>query len=803
MYVVKRNGEREPVHFDKITRRIASLCEMEPKLTARTLDPTEIAMHVIQGLKSGMATSQLDALASETLAYKTIDHPDFGTLAARLEISNLHKETCGDFVLVTHLLRDAGLLGDGYCEFAAALGRSVAEMIDYSRDFNFDYFGIKTLMRAYLLNIGPNIVERPQDMWMRVAIQLNMGSGTGGTEHGATTLARIRETYDLLSQGYYTHATPTLYSAGTRNPQMSSCFLLTMKEDSISGIFDTLRQCALISKHAGGIGLDISKVRSTASYIRGTNGKSNGIVPMLRIFNNTARYVDQGGGKRKGSFAMYIEPWHADVEEFLELKKNHGKEESRARDLFYALWVPDLFMKRVESGGSWSLFCPDECPGLCDTFGEEFEGLYTRYESEGKARKVVQAMVLWQKVLTSQVETGTPYVLYKDHINRKSMQANVGIIRSSNLCAEIVEHTNPDEVAVCNLASINLSKFVGGEAAVCKCDASPAFDLERLREVVRVCVRNLNNVIDMNHYPVPEARSSNLRNRPVGLGVQGLADVFAQLMLPFDSPEARLLNRRIFEHMYFAALTESCALAAESGKPYQTFEGSPASRGLLQFDLWAQAGHFETGDMDPELVRPWKDLKGRIAASGLKNSLLIALMPTASTSQILGNNECFEPFTNNLYSRRTLAGEFMVANKHLQRFLISRNLWDRKVVEMLMASNGSVQGEEFRPIIDEHSARVFRTVWEIPQRSIVDMALERGPFVDQTQSMNIFIAQPTASKLNSMHFYGWRKGIKTGSYYIRTQSSARAIQFTVSKEATEAAAEGEEEEEGICESCQA
>lgn len=800
MYVVKRNGEREPVRFDKITRRIASLCEMEPKLTARTLDPTEIAMHVIQGLKSGMATSQLDALASETLAYKTIDHPDFGTLAARLEISNLHKETCGDFVLVTHLLRDAGLLGDGYCEFVAALGRGVAEMVDYSRDFNLDYFGIKTLMRAYLLNIGPSIVERPQDMWMRVAIQLNMGPSTGGTERGV--MGTIRETYDLLSQGYYTHATPTLYSAGTRNPQMSSCFLLTMKEDSISGIFDTLRQCALISKHAGGIGLDISKVRSTASYIRGTNGKSNGIVPMLRIFNNTARYVDQGGGKRKGSFAMYIEPWHADVEEFLELKKNHGKEESRARDLFYALWIPDLFMKRVESGGSWSLFCPDECPGLCDTFGGEFEELYARYEAEGKARKVVPAVVLWQKVLTSQVETGTPYVLYKDHINRKSMQANVGIIRSSNLCAEIVEHTNPDEVAVCNLASINLSKFVGGGAAVWEepQSVSPAFDYEGLRAVVRVCVRNLNNVIDMNHYPVHEARTSNQRNRPVGLGVQGLADVFALLMLPFDSPEAKLLNRRIFEHMYFAALTESCALAAESGKPYPTFEGSPASRGLLQFDLWAQAGHFDAGDMDPELARPWEDLRRRIVASGLKNSLLIALMPTASTSQILGNNECFEPFTNNLYSRRTLAGEFMVANKHLQRFLISRNLWDRKVVEMLMASNGSVQGEEFRPIIDEHSARVFRTVWEIPQRSIVDMALERGPFVDQTQSMNIFIAQPTASKLNSMHFYGWRKGIKTGSYYIRTQSSARAIQFTVSKEATEAAAEEEEE---VCESCQA
>jgi ribonucleoside-diphosphate reductase alpha chain len=784
MFVIKRDGERQPVHFDKITKRLASLCAMDPAIGPDVLDPTEIALHVIQGLKSGMKTSELDSLASETLAYKTIDHPAYGALASRIEVSNLHKNTSGNFAAVTRTLHEAGLLSEAYAGAVFGCEDQLCSMIDYSRDYAFDYFGIKTLVRSYLVDVGGAVAERPQDMWMRVAVQLNVGAA-------AVDLEGVKTTYDLLSQGYYTHATPTLFSAGMKRAQMSSCFLLTMKEDSIGGIFDTLKQCALISKYAGGIGLDITKVRATSSYIHGTNGKSNGIVPMLRIFNNTARYVDQGGGKRKGSFAMYIEPWHADVEDFLELKKNHGKEESRARDLFYALWIPDLFMKRVQAGGAWSLFCPDECPGLATTFGEAFEELYERYEREGKARKVVPAMVLWQQVLTSQVETGTPYILYKDHINHKSQQANIGMIHSSNLCAEIVEHTSPDEVAVCNLASINLSRFVEvGQTVFSK----PFFDLDKLRAVTRTCVRNLNRVIDGNYYPVDEALRSNSRHRPVGLGVQGLADVFAKLLLPFDDPQARLLNRRIFEHMYFAALQESCELAKAHG-PYDTFEGSPASRGLLQFDLWAARGHFDPERMDPDLSERWKALKKDVVEFGLRNSLLIALMPTASTSQILGNNECFEPFTNNIYSRRTLAGEFMVANKHLQRELLERRLWNREFVERLLASNGSVQGGL---VGDPLLAQVFRTVWEIPQKSIVDMALERGPFVDQTQSMNIFMAQPTASKLNSMHFYGWRNGIKTGSYYVRTQSSARAIQFTVGvKDA--AAAEGAD----VCESCTA
>ncbi len=788
MHVIKRNGERETVQFDKITRRLSALCALEPKLESPLLDPAEIALHVILGMKSGMKTSELDSLASETLAYKTIDHPDFGTLAARIEVSNLHKNTSGDFGKVTRTLFEAGLLSEPYAEVVFACQDELRAMIDYSRDYTLDYFGIKTLTRSYLVDLGGTVIERPQDMWMRVAVQMNMKSSGAGVS--LMHVPNVKHTYDLLSQGYYTHATPTLFSAGMKRAQMSSCFLLTMKEDSIGGIFDTLKQCALISKYAGGIGLDITKIRATSSYIHGTNGKSNGIVPMLRIFNNTARYVDQGGGKRKGSFAMYIEPWHADIEEFLELKKNHGKEESRARDLFYAMWIPDLFMKRVESGGSWSLFCPNECPGLYDTFGAAFEELYTGYEQAGKARKVIQASVLWQQVLTSQVETGTPYILYKDHINHKSQQSNIGMIHSSNLCAEIVEHTSPDEVAVCNLASINLSKFVKGKD----------FDLAKLKEVVRIVIRNLNGVIDANYYPVEEARTSNERHRPVGLGVQGLADVFAKLHVAFDDPEARLLNRRIFEHMYLAALQESCELAKVRG-PYSTFAGSPASAGVFQFDQWAACGHFDYHAMDPELTGEWEMLRDQVKTHGLRNSLLIALMPTASTSQILGNNECFEPFTNNLYSRRTLAGEFMVANKHLQKELLERGLWDRKFVEMLMASNGSVQGEEFRGIIDEKTARVYRTVWEIPQRSIVDMALDRGPFVDQTQSMNIFMAQPTASKLNSMHFYGWRRGIKTGSYYIRTQPSARAIQFTMTQ--TQQHEEADGTGDGICESCQA
>jgi ribonucleoside-diphosphate reductase alpha subunit len=863
MYVLKRSGERQQVHFDKITERIRTLCEMEPRLGA--VDPADVAQKVIQGLRTGMTTQELDLLASKTLAYRTIDHPDYGALAARIEVSNLQKSTAGDFGAVTEQLAAAGLLRDEYLIFVRRHREELAGMIDYARDYRFDYFGIKTLQRSYLMDVpdgkGTRTVERPQDMWMRVAIEV--AGLAGWPSRWPSRLAALRVTYDQLSLGYYTHATPTLYSAGTHHNQMSSCFLLDLKDDSIAGIFETLGDCAQISKHAGGIGLAISKVRATGSYIRSTNGRSNGIVPMLRIFNNTARYVDQGGGKRKGSFAMYLEPWHADVEEFLELKKNHGKEEARARDLFYALWVPDLFMKRVEARGTWSLFCPHEAPGLTDVYGDEFEALYTRYEAEGRARKQIPALILWQAILSAQIETGTPYVLFKDHINRKSQQANIGVIRSSNLCAEIVEHTNPGEVAVCNLASINLARFVilgeeeqgksrhdewkdaepAGRRRPPDCpssesegqSASPApptaaYDFDSLRATVRTAVRNLNNVIDQNAYPVPEARSSNMRHRPIGVGVQALADVFAMMHLPFDSEAAALLNRSIAEHIYFAALQESAALAAEKG-PYETFAGSPAAQGLLQHDLWREQGHWDAAET-PTVIseHEWATLRQDIKTHGLRNSLMVALMPTASTSQILGNNECFEPFTSNLYSRRTLAGEFVVANRHLQRDLLRLGLWNRDVVNAMMAAGGSVQG---LPIPDQLKA-VYRTVWEIPQKVCVDLALARGPFVDQTQSLNVFMAEPNAAKMSSMLFYAWRRGAKTGLYYLRTKPSAQPIQFTLRTTTTTTtptaapgncpssesegqsggrrrpagsasfqAAEQEAQDEGVCESCSA
>jgi ribonucleoside-diphosphate reductase alpha chain len=820
MFVVKRDGQRQPVLFDKITARIEALCRKEPPLSS-VVDPMEVAQKVIQGMHSGISTHELDLLASKTLAYRIIDHPDYGTLAARIEVSNLQKSTAGDILEVTRELAEAGLVREDHAGFVAAHADELRAMIDYERDFRFDYFGIKTIQRSYLMNVGKRIVERPQDMWMRVALEV-VGLGDG-----EESLAHLRDTYDLLSLGFYTHATPTLYSAGTRFSQMSSCFLLTMQEDSIAGIYETLKQCALISKHAGGIGLAISSVRAVDSYIAGTNGRSNGIVPMLRVFNDTARYVDQGGGKRKGSFAMYIEPWHADVEEFLELKKNHGKEEARARDLFYALWVPDLFMKRVEAKGTWSLFCPHECPGLADTYGEEFEALYTRYESEGRARKQMPAIKLWAQILTSQVETGTPYMLFKDHVNRKSQQSNIGVIRSSNLCAEIVEHTSPDEIAVCNLASINLARFAivgeeaGGQAG--ESSGSPAgapssildrndasildrYDMAGLRRVVKVAVRNLNRVIDRNYYPLPQTKRSNSAHRPIGLGVQGLADAFALLGVSFDSAEAAVLNAAIAENMYFAALEASADLAEREG-PYSTFPGSPAASGLLQMDLWREANHWDPAAAPLTLPEgDWASLRERIKRVGLRNSLLVALMPTASTSQILGNNECFEPYTSNLYSRRTLAGEFIVANRHLQRDLIRLGLWNRELIEQLMADGGSVQGLP----IPESLKRVYRTVWEIPQKVCVDLALARGPFVDQTQSFNVFIAQPTAAKMSSLHFYSWRRGAKTGMYYLRTKPSAQPIQFTIKAAATGSGSGGSSSSAAAspasgpdCESCSA
>ena len=627
----------------------------------------------------------------------------------------------------------------------------------HNRDFEFDYFGFKTLEKAYLLKIDGKVAERPQHMLMRVAVGIHMDD-----------IPRVLETYTHLSDRFFTHATPTLFNAGTPNPQMSSCFLLAMKEDSIDGIYDTLKQCAVISKYAGGIGMSISNIRASQSYIRGTNGSSNGIVPMLRVFNNTARYVDQGGGKRKGSIACYIEPWHADIFPFLDLRKNHGNESDRARDLFYALWIPDLFMKRVQSNGEWTLMCPNECPGLADCHGDEFDALYEKYEKEGKGRKTIKAQQLWFAILDSQVETGTPYMLFKDHCNNKSNQKNLGTIKCSNLCTEIVEYTSPDEVAVCNLASISLSKFVTEDSTEYN-TFDGKFDFDKLREVSEMVTRNLNRVIDRNFYPVKEARNSNMRHRPIGIGVQGLADALQKLKMPFDGPEARQLNKDIFETIYFAAVSESCKLAEEEGA-YETYEGSPASKGELQYDMWG---------VTPSNRWDWAGLKERIAQHGLRNSLLMAPMPTASTAQILGNNEATEPFTSNMYNRRVLAGEFTIVNKHLLRELTSRGFWTQSVRNQIIADGGSIQNvrEIPQPIKD-----VFKTVWEISQRAILDMAADRGAFICQSQSLNVHIAEPTTAKLTSMHFYAWKLGLKTGMYYLRTRPKADAIQFTVNKE---------------------
>jgi ribonucleoside-diphosphate reductase alpha chain len=633
-----------------------------------------------------------------------------------------------------------------------------AELLDstiiYDRDFCYDYFGFKTLERSYLLRLNGKIAERPQHMLMRVAIGI----------HKEDIQSAI-ETYELMSQKYFTHATPTLFNAGTPKPQMSSCFLLTMKDDSIDGIYDTLKQCAKISQSAGGIGLSIHNVRATGSYIRGTNGTSNGIVPMLRVFNDTARYVDQGGGKRKGSFAIYLEPWHADIFDFLDLRKNHGKEEMRARDLFFALWAPDLFMQRVKDDADWTLMCPNECPGLADTYGKDFEKLYKKYEKAGKGRKTIRARELWEKVVESQVETGTPYILYKDACNEKSNQKNLGTIRSSNLCTEIIEYTAPDEVAVCNLASIALPMFIDEEKNV--------FDHEKLYNITRVITKNLNKVIDRNYYPVAEAKNSNMRHRPVGLGVQGLADAFIKLRLPFDSPEAKVLNEEIFETIYFAALTSSMESAKEEGA-YQTYEGSPISQGLFQHNLW--------GKKDEELSGRWAwgELRNQIKENGVRNSLLLAPMPTASTSQILGNNECFEPYTSNIYTRRVLSGEFVVVNKHLLLDLVQLGLWNDDMKNEIIKANGSIQGIESIP---DNIKALYKTVWEIKMRDIIDMSADRGHFIDQSQSLNLFIDQPNIGKITSMHFYAWEKGLKTGMYYLRTKAATQAIQFTVQKQA--------------------
>jgi ribonucleoside-diphosphate reductase alpha chain len=750
MFVVKRDGKRESVKFDKITARIEKLC-----YGFSLVDPIDVAKKVIEGLFDGVTTSELDNLAAETAASLTTKHPDYALLASRIAVSNLHKNTIKSFSETMRKLReyvdsktgkDASLIADDVWKVIEENAELLDSTIIYDRDFGFDYFGFKTLEKSYLLKVDGKIVERPQHLFMRVSIGI----------HKEDVESAIK-TYHLMSERWFTHATPTLFNAGTPKPQMSSCFLLTMKDDSIDGIYDTLKQTAKISQSAGGIGLSIHNVRATGSYISGTNGTSNGIIPMLRVFNDTARYVDQGGGKRKGAFAIYLEPWHADVFEFLDLRKNHGKEEMRARDLFYALWVSDLFMERVEANEEWSLFCPHEAPGLADCWGKEFEKLYKRYEKEGRARKVVKAQELWFAILDAQVETGTPYLLYKDAANGKSNQQNLGTIKSSNLCTEIIEYTSPDEIAVCNLASLALPRYI----------IDGVFDHNKLYEVTYQATLNLNKIIDGNYYPVIEAERSNLRHRPIGLGVQGLADAFIQLRMPFESEEAKQLNKEIFETIYFAAMTASKDLAIKEGA-YETFKGSPLSKGQFQFDLWKVKP--DSGRWD------WENLRLDVMNHGVRNSLLVAPMPTASTSQILGNNECFEPYTSNIYTRRVLSGEFIIVNKYLLRDLVNRGLWDTAMKDKIITANGSIQDIEEIP---QEIKELYKTVWEIKMRTIIDMAADRGAYICQSQSLNLFINSPNASKLTSMHFYAWKKGLKTGMYYLRTQAASQAVKFTV------------------------
>jgi len=752
MYVIKRDGKKESVKFDKITARIEKLCY---GLNHALVDPVDVAKKVIEGLYDGVTTSELDNLAAETAASLTTKHPDYALLASRIAVSNLHKNTIKSFSETMRRLhgyidikagKNASLIADDVWEVIQENAELLDSTIIYDRDFGFDYFGFKTLEKSYLLKIDGKIAERPQHLFMRVAVGVHKSD-----------IDSVIKTYNLMSERWFTHATPTLFNAGTPKPQMSSCFLLTMKDDSIDGIYDTLKQTAKISQSAGGIGLSIHNVRATGSYISGTNGTSNGIIPMLKVFNDTARYVDQGGGKRKGAFAIYLEPWHADIFDFLDLRKNHGKEEMRARDLFYALWVSDLFMKRVEANGDWSLFCPHEAPGLSECWGAEFEALYEQYESEGRARKTVKAQDLWFAILDAQVETGTPYLLYKDAANSKSNQQNLGTIKSSNLCTEIMEYTSDKEVAVCNLASLALPRYV----------INGVFDHQKLYEVTYQVTLNLNRIVDYNYYPVEEARYSNLRHRPIGLGVQGLADTFIQLRLPFESDEAKQLNKEIFETIYFAAMTASKDLAIKEGA-YETFKDSPLSKGKFQFDLWGVKP--ESGRWD------WENLRLDVMNHGVRNSLLVAPMPTASTSQILGNNECFEPYTSNIYTRRVLSGEFIVVNKFLLRDLVNLGLWNTTMKDKIITANGSIQEISEIP---QDIKDLYKTVWEIKMRNIIDMAADRGAYICQSQSLNLFINAPNASKLTSMHFYAWKKGLKTGMYYLRTQAASQAVKFTV------------------------
>jgi ribonucleoside-diphosphate reductase alpha subunit len=735
MKVQKRNGDITEMLFDKVTARLYKLCVMEPALK---IQPDKVAQKTVASMYDGISTEEIDTLSAEVAIGMITEDPEYETLATRIVVSNMQKTSPKCFSDAMIRLHGKGIVSE---YFMKCMTLEIDTWIDHSRDYTFGYFGIKTLQRSYL-----NEGETPQYLFMRVAL------GIHGDDY-----PRVKETYDLMSQKFFTHATPTLFNAGTNHPQMSSCFLVAMKDDSVEGIFETLKECAHISKWSGGIGVHCSNIRANGTIIKGTNGKSDGIVPMLRVFNNTARYINQGGGKRKGSFAFYLEPWHADVMEFLELRLNQGDEEARCRDLFTALWIPDLFMEKVEKDEDWYLMCPNESPGLQDVYGEEFNEMYRMYVVQGRYKKKVRAREIWDAVLKSQIETGTPYMCYKDAANQKSNQKNIGTIKSSNLCVEIFEVSSADETAVCNLASICLPTFVRDDGT------RRSFDFAKLCEVTGVMTRNLNRVIDRNYYPTEAARVSNMRHRPIAIGVQGLADVFMMLGLSFDEPKARALNKQIFETIYHSALFESCQLAKEEG-PYETFHGSPASQGILQFDMWG---------VKPE--PPFDALKQDIKTHGLRNSLLVAPMPTASTAQIMGNNEAFEPYTTNIYLRRTLAGEFVMINKHLVKELQKLGLWSPAMKMDIIRHGGSVQQLN----IPESLKAVYRTAWEIPQKSILDMAADRGAYIDQSQSLNIFMENPTLAKLSSMHMYGWKKGLKTGCYYLRTRAKAMPQQVTV------------------------
>jgi ribonucleoside-diphosphate reductase alpha subunit len=774
MNVIKRDGSSEPVSFDKVLARITKASER------LHVNPALISQKVLVGIKDGIHTQELDELTMKIAISLCTTHPDYGTLAARIAVSNHQRNTKPRFCEVMRELgqqrhpktgEPISYVSKEILDACDAHEERIEAAMRWERDELFDFFGFKTLEKQYLLkNAQGRVLERPQHLWMRVALALWSSFPEGG-EQG---LEKAFQTYDMMSMKLATHATPTLFNAGTPMQQLSSCFLLAMTDDSIKGIYKTLTDCALISKNAGGIGLHIHNVRAQGSLIRGTNGYSNGIVPMLRNFNATARYVDQGGGKRNGSFAIYLEPWHADIEEFLKLKLNQGAEEERARDLFYGLWMPDLFMKRVQEEGMWSLFCPNEAPGLADIVGEEFEALYERYEREGRARRQIPAQKLWFRILDTQIETGTPYLLYKDAANQKSNQQNLGVIKSSNLCTEIIEYSSPEETAVCNLASIALPAFVN--------TAKKTFNFTMLRRTVAQLTENLNRVIDINYYPTPETRTSNMRHRPIGIGVQGLADAFAMLRLPWESEEAAKLNQEIFEHIYYAALDTSAEIALKEG-PYQTFEGSPVSKGILQPDMWG---------VEPRSELDWSALRAK-AAKGIRNSLLVAPMPTASTSQILGYTECFEPISSNIYTRRTLAGEFIVVNKYLLKDLMSAGIWCEDLKQKIIMNNGSVQGIE---VIPREIQDLYKTSYEIKQRVLIDMAAARGAFICQSQSLNLFVADPTYAKLTSMHFYAWKKGLKTGIYYLRSKAPVMAQKFTVDPELVAAVAKQAPADEG-------